>query len=246
MTQVAGRERGRDRDGADPRRGRLRRRADRVRPGRARDLRRARDRLRRRRGADRLRAHREDVGHPASRRRARSDDGREVDRRRGSRSPESSARPRSWTRRPTPRSAARTSETRSRRRPRSPCSTSSRKRGSSSAPNAIGDTIRSRMLAWQERWDKIGDVRGLGAMLAIELVSDPATKEPAADLASAVIDEAFRNGLLLIKSGTDGNCIRVLDAARDHGSRAGRGTRRLGRRPRERSRRVTRTLLRET
>ena len=47
-------------------------------------------------------------------------------------------------------------------------------------------------------------------MLAIELVRDPATKEPAADAASAVIEEAFRNGLPLIKSGTDGNCIRVL------------------------------------
>jgi 4-aminobutyrate aminotransferase/(S)-3-amino-2-methylpropionate transaminase len=76
--------------------------------------------------------------------------------------------------------------------------------------SAVGDTIRSRMSAWQERWAEIGDVRGLGAMLAIELVKDPATKEPAADLASAVIEEAFRNGLLLIKSGTDGNCIRVL------------------------------------
>src|SRR6186997_229736 len=75
---------------------------------------------------------------------------------------------------------------------------------------AIGETIRSRMLAWQERWDQIGDVRGLGAMLAIELVQDPQTKEPAADLASTVIEESFRNGLLLIKSGTDGNCIRVL------------------------------------
>ena len=76
--------------------------------------------------------------------------------------------------------------------------------------SAIGDVIRTRMLAWQERWPEIGDVRGLGAMLAIELVRDPATKEPAADKASAVIEEAFRNGLLLIKSGTDGNCIRVL------------------------------------
>ena len=76
--------------------------------------------------------------------------------------------------------------------------------------SSVGDTIRTRMLAWQERWPEIGDVRGLGAMLAIELVRDPATKEPAADLASAVIEEAFRNGLLLIKSGTDGNCIRVL------------------------------------
>jgi 4-aminobutyrate aminotransferase / (S)-3-amino-2-methylpropionate transaminase / 5-aminovalerate transaminase len=75
---------------------------------------------------------------------------------------------------------------------------------------AIGDTIRSRMLSWQDRWDKIGDVRGLGAMLAIELVEDPETKEPAADVASEVVEEAARNGLLLIKSGTDGNCIRVL------------------------------------
>ena len=76
--------------------------------------------------------------------------------------------------------------------------------------SAVGDTIRTRMLAWQERWPEIGDVRGRGAMLAIELVRDPATKEPAADDASAVIEETFRNGLLLIKSGTDGNCIRVL------------------------------------
>jgi 4-aminobutyrate aminotransferase/(S)-3-amino-2-methylpropionate transaminase len=76
--------------------------------------------------------------------------------------------------------------------------------------SAVGDAIRARMHAWQERWDEIGDVRGLGAMLAIELVSDPETKEPAPDVALAVIEEAFRNGLLLIKSGTDGNCIRVL------------------------------------
>ena len=43
----------------------------------------------------------------------------------------------------------------------------------------IGETIRGRMSAWQERFPQIGDVRGLGAMLAIELVRDPATKEPA-------------------------------------------------------------------
>src|SRR5437016_1406016 len=55
---------------------------------------------------------------------------------------------------------------------------------------ALGETIRSRMLAWQERWPAIGDVRGLGAMLAIELVRDPETKEPAPELASAVVDAA--------------------------------------------------------
>ena len=76
--------------------------------------------------------------------------------------------------------------------------------------NAIGDTIRSRMLAWQERWPRIGDVRGLGAMLALELVHDPATKDPAPELARAVIDAALARGVILLKAGTAGNCIRVL------------------------------------
>jgi 4-aminobutyrate aminotransferase/(S)-3-amino-2-methylpropionate transaminase len=74
----------------------------------------------------------------------------------------------------------------------------------------IGDVIRSRMTAWQERHPRIGDVRGLGAMLAIELVSDPITKEPAPDLAERVVGEALRRGLLLLKAGVHANCIRVL------------------------------------
>jgi 4-aminobutyrate aminotransferase/(S)-3-amino-2-methylpropionate transaminase len=74
----------------------------------------------------------------------------------------------------------------------------------------LGDAMRSRMETWQERWPQIGDVRGLGAMLAIELVRDPATKEPAADTASAIVDAAAERGLLLMKSGIYSNCIRVL------------------------------------
>jgi 4-aminobutyrate aminotransferase/(S)-3-amino-2-methylpropionate transaminase len=74
----------------------------------------------------------------------------------------------------------------------------------------LGETIRARMLAWQERWDAIGDVRGLGAMLAIELVEDRETKEPAPKLASAVVEAAAERGLLLLKAGLHGNCIRVL------------------------------------
>jgi 4-aminobutyrate aminotransferase / (S)-3-amino-2-methylpropionate transaminase / 5-aminovalerate transaminase len=75
---------------------------------------------------------------------------------------------------------------------------------------AIGDSIRSRMLDWQQRFEQIGNVRGLGAMLAIELVHDRETKEPAAELATAVVEEAARNGLLLLKAGIYSNCIRVL------------------------------------
>ncbi len=75
---------------------------------------------------------------------------------------------------------------------------------------AIGETIRARMLGWQERWDAIGDVRGLGAMLAIELVSDREAKTPDAEVASRIVEEAAGRGLLLLKSGIYSNCIRVL------------------------------------
>jgi 4-aminobutyrate aminotransferase / (S)-3-amino-2-methylpropionate transaminase / 5-aminovalerate transaminase len=75
---------------------------------------------------------------------------------------------------------------------------------------AIGETMRSRMLSWQERWPAIGDVRGIGAMLAIELVGDRATKEPDADTATAIVEAAAERGLLLLKCGIFSNCIRVL------------------------------------
>ena len=74
----------------------------------------------------------------------------------------------------------------------------------------VGEAIRSRMLSWQERYDAIGDVRGLGMMLAIELVRDRETKEPAPELATAIAEAALSNGLLLLKSGIYSNCIRVL------------------------------------
>jgi 4-aminobutyrate aminotransferase/(S)-3-amino-2-methylpropionate transaminase len=74
----------------------------------------------------------------------------------------------------------------------------------------LGESMRRRMLAWQERFPAIGDVRGLGAMLAIELVEDRKTKRPAADLATAVVTEAASRGLLLLKAGIYSNCIRVL------------------------------------
>ena len=74
----------------------------------------------------------------------------------------------------------------------------------------IGETIRSRMLGWQERFDAIGDVRGLGAMLAVEYVEDRETKEPAPGIASRVAEEAAVRGLLLLKAGVHSNCNRVL------------------------------------
>jgi 4-aminobutyrate aminotransferase/(S)-3-amino-2-methylpropionate transaminase len=74
----------------------------------------------------------------------------------------------------------------------------------------IGETARARMLAWQERFEAIGDVRGVGAMLAVEYVEDRATKEPAPGIASRVAEEAALRGLLLLKAGIHSNCNRVL------------------------------------
>jgi 4-aminobutyrate aminotransferase/(S)-3-amino-2-methylpropionate transaminase len=67
---------------------------------------------------------------------------------------------------------------------------------------AIGDALRERMESWRARWPQITDVRGLGAMLAIQLA------EP--ELASQVVEEAFGRGLLLLKAGVRLDCIRVL------------------------------------
>ena len=71
----------------------------------------------------------------------------------------------------------------------------------------VGETIRSRMESWRERFDSVAEVRGLGAMLAIELRRNG---EPASDLASTVTEAAARHGLLILKAGIHGNCIRVL------------------------------------
>jgi 4-aminobutyrate aminotransferase/(S)-3-amino-2-methylpropionate transaminase len=73
---------------------------------------------------------------------------------------------------------------------------------------AIGERMRVRMEDWQRRWPQVGDVRGLGAMLAIELVGERAS--PDSELASRVVEEALSRGLLLLKAGVAGNCIRVL------------------------------------
>jgi 4-aminobutyrate aminotransferase/(S)-3-amino-2-methylpropionate transaminase len=73
----------------------------------------------------------------------------------------------------------------------------------------VGETIRGRMLGWQERFLEIGDVRGLGAMLAIELVEAPGT-EPSPSFATRITSAAAERGLLLLKAGVYGNCIRVL------------------------------------
>ena len=75
---------------------------------------------------------------------------------------------------------------------------------------AIGETLRAGLRGFQERFDLIGDVRGLGAMVAMELVTDRTTKSPAKKAAAAVIEECYRQGLIVLKAGTYDNVVRLL------------------------------------
>lgn len=75
---------------------------------------------------------------------------------------------------------------------------------------AIGNTMRARFDKWTAKSPHVGDVRGLGAMLAIELVKDKTTKEPATELATRIKERALARGLIILGAGTYSNCIRVL------------------------------------
>jgi 4-aminobutyrate aminotransferase-like enzyme len=70
--------------------------------------------------------------------------------------------------------------------------------------------MRARLLALAKEMPCIGDVRGLGAMVAFELVKDPKTKEPDAELTAAVLAHAETRGLILLSCGTAANVVRLL------------------------------------
>jgi 4-aminobutyrate aminotransferase-like enzyme len=76
----------------------------------------------------------------------------------------------------------------------------------------IGDMMQSRLkdMAKRNTFNCIGDVRGLGAMVAFELVKDRETREPDAALTNALIAKAEEHGLILLSCGPDANVIRLL------------------------------------
>jgi 4-aminobutyrate aminotransferase/(S)-3-amino-2-methylpropionate transaminase len=75
----------------------------------------------------------------------------------------------------------------------------------------LGEVITARLLAMQERFDAIGDVRGRGALCAIELVEDRATKEPiAGERINAIARRCLEEGVIVLTAGTYGNVIRLL------------------------------------
>ncbi|MEX0799746.1 MAG: 4-aminobutyrate--2-oxoglutarate transaminase [Dehalococcoidia bacterium] len=74
----------------------------------------------------------------------------------------------------------------------------------------IGARVTARFHEMQERYQVIGDVRGLGAMVAMELVRDRVSKEPATEAAATVVRRCYESGLLVLKSGADANVLRTL------------------------------------
>ncbi len=74
----------------------------------------------------------------------------------------------------------------------------------------LGEQLRAGLLGLQQKYVAIGDVRGLGLMLAMEMVRDRKTKAPDADAAQRVMEQARERGLLFIKCGVRRNVVRFL------------------------------------
>ncbi len=74
----------------------------------------------------------------------------------------------------------------------------------------IGKTVTQRYEGWKEKFDVVGDVRGLGSMIGIEFVKDKKTKEPYPEFVKALVQETAQNGLIVESAGIYNNVIRFL------------------------------------
>jgi 4-aminobutyrate aminotransferase/(S)-3-amino-2-methylpropionate transaminase len=74
----------------------------------------------------------------------------------------------------------------------------------------LGRKFEERARGWQKQFAMVGDVRGLGAMCAIELVKDKATREPHAEATRKIAQHCYEHGLITITAGTYGNVMRIL------------------------------------
>ena len=75
----------------------------------------------------------------------------------------------------------------------------------------VGATMMDRFDGFAQRFDVVGDVRGRGAMCAIELVADRGTKEPlGAETMNAIARRCLEEGVLVLTAGTYGNVVRLL------------------------------------
>jgi 4-aminobutyrate aminotransferase/(S)-3-amino-2-methylpropionate transaminase len=75
---------------------------------------------------------------------------------------------------------------------------------------AIEQTIKRRLSRLTEQWDVIGEIRGRGALIAVELTLGGGELNPHPFFATAIAEECHRNGLLVSVCGTYGNCLRLM------------------------------------
>ena len=74
----------------------------------------------------------------------------------------------------------------------------------------IGTVLNKTFLSFEEKYDIIGDVRGIGPMIAMELVKDRHTKAPAAEETKALVTYCYEKGLIILACGAHGNVLRFL------------------------------------
>ena len=74
----------------------------------------------------------------------------------------------------------------------------------------LEEKIRGRLLGLKDHYEIIGDVRGLGPMMAMELVKDRQSKEPAGDEAGELVKRCYEKGLIILRCGPHHNVIRTL------------------------------------
>lgn len=74
----------------------------------------------------------------------------------------------------------------------------------------IGERLKERFLQMKDSHSLIGEVRGIGAMIAIELLKDQKTKEPAVRETALIVQECIKNGVFIATAGIDKNLIRML------------------------------------
>lgn len=74
----------------------------------------------------------------------------------------------------------------------------------------LGEKVKSAFLSWKDQYEIIGDVRGLGPMVAMELVKNRETKEPAKDETKEIVKQCHEKGLIVLSCGVHSNVIRTL------------------------------------
>ncbi|MEA1939127.1 MAG: aminotransferase class III-fold pyridoxal phosphate-dependent enzyme, partial [Candidatus Caldatribacteriota bacterium] len=74
----------------------------------------------------------------------------------------------------------------------------------------IGERLKEKFQEMKDKYPIIGEIRGIGAMTAIELIKDKETKEPAPQKTAQIVQECLKNGVFVPTAGINKNLLRML------------------------------------